>query len=179
MVEGTRVHAAVPGARDAAALAASGASWSARARAHCGERHRHDARARQRMKDGRADERALMARCSERGSVVDGNRDRDQEEREVLSVHEVLRVYEQPLNEEQAWAVCYQSCRGARAARHSTGWYRTAGPESLLLHRDGTVSTGEIRGCHVMWSFSSDLQWNLETHLDLLISDSGLFGTCK
>ncbi|XP_062855754.1 protein spire homolog 2-like [Trichomycterus rosablanca] len=91
------------------------------------------------MKDGRAGECARMARCSDRGGVaVEGNRDRDQEEhREVLSVHEVLRSYEQPLNEEQAWAVCYQCCRGAR---HHPARYRADGPESILLHRDGTVT---------------------------------------
>ncbi|XP_023588288.1 protein spire homolog 2 [Trichechus manatus latirostris] len=29
-----------------------------------------------------------------------------------LSLEEVLKAYEQPINEEQAWAVCFQCCRG-------------------------------------------------------------------
>ncbi|KAK1330594.1 hypothetical protein QTO34_010790 [Cnephaeus nilssonii] len=33
-----------------------------------------------------------------------------------LSLEEVLKAYEQPINEEQAWAVCFQGCRGLRGA---------------------------------------------------------------
>ena len=33
-----------------------------------------------------------------------------------LSLEEVLKAYEQPINEEQAWAVCFQCCRGLRGA---------------------------------------------------------------
>uniref|UniRef100_A0A8C4JUK8 KIND domain-containing protein n=1 Tax=Dromaius novaehollandiae TaxID=8790 RepID=A0A8C4JUK8_DRONO len=29
---------------------------------------------------------------------------------EALSLEEILRLYNQPINEEQAWAVCYQCC---------------------------------------------------------------------
>ncbi|XP_028842906.1 protein spire homolog 2 isoform X4 [Denticeps clupeoides] len=57
----------------------------------------------------------------------------DAEARE-LSLEEVLKSYEQPINEEQAWAVCYQSCSAkpgpGRPAKH---------PSSILLQRDGTV----------------------------------------
>ncbi|XP_060741829.1 LOW QUALITY PROTEIN: protein spire homolog 2 [Tachysurus vachellii] len=58
-------------------------------------------------------------------------------ETRVLSLEEVLRSYDQPLNEEQAWAVCYQCCRGGERYRYR---YRAKGPESILLHRDGTVT---------------------------------------
>ncbi|KAJ1190875.1 hypothetical protein NDU88_000194 [Pleurodeles waltl] len=55
---------------------------------------------------------------------------------EVLSLRDILRLYKQPINEEQAWAVCYQSCaalqRGPRA--------RLQGPADVRLCRDGTVS---------------------------------------
>ncbi|XP_076878710.1 protein spire homolog 2 isoform X2 [Brachyhypopomus gauderio] len=60
-----------------------------------------------------------------------------------LSLEEVLKSYEQPINEEQAWAVCYQCCGGLRVPReraHPGLLYRVNGPSSILLHRDGTVS---------------------------------------
>ncbi|GAB0195385.1 protein spire 2 [Grus japonensis] len=34
-----------------------------------------------------------------------------------LSLEEVLKCYEQPLNEEQAWALCFQGCRRRRRRR--------------------------------------------------------------
>uniref|UniRef100_A0A452RKK9 Spire type actin nucleation factor 2 n=1 Tax=Ursus americanus TaxID=9643 RepID=A0A452RKK9_URSAM len=54
-------------------------------------------------------------------------------------LEEVLKAYEQPINEEQAWAVCFQGCRRAagRAGR------RAAHPgtqRDILLRRDGSVS---------------------------------------
>ncbi|XP_048372194.1 protein spire homolog 2 isoform X2 [Sphaerodactylus townsendi] len=58
-----------------------------------------------------------------------------------LSVAEVLKAYEQPVNEEQAWAVCFQCCRGLRGAEK--GWGpagRIRDTADLLLHRDGSVS---------------------------------------
>ncbi|KAL6480660.1 hypothetical protein MHYP_G00116930 [Metynnis hypsauchen] len=57
---------------------------------------------------------------------------------EPLSLLEVLRSYEQPINEEQAWAVGFQSCRGLQAR----GCVRLElkGPASILLHRDGAVT---------------------------------------
>lgn len=66
---------------------------------------------------------------------------RDLSEPRELSLEEVLKSYEQPVNEEQAWAVCYQCCSGLRVprppARTAT---RVKDPSSILLHRDGTVS---------------------------------------
>uniref|UniRef100_A0A452SJD8 KIND domain-containing protein n=1 Tax=Ursus americanus TaxID=9643 RepID=A0A452SJD8_URSAM len=35
---------------------------------------------------------------------------------DALSLEEILRLYNQPINEEQAWAVCYQCCGSLRAA---------------------------------------------------------------
>ncbi|XP_053175936.1 protein spire homolog 2 [Scomber japonicus] len=66
---------------------------------------------------------------------------RDLAEPRELSLEEVLKSYEQPINEEQAWAVCYQCCRGLRVPRPPAGtssWVKD--PSSILLHRDGTVS---------------------------------------
>lgn len=55
-----------------------------------------------------------------------------------LSLEEVLESYEQPINEEQAWAVCFQCCRELRAPRPPGLLIR--GPSSIILHRDGTVT---------------------------------------
>ncbi|XP_008309606.1 protein spire homolog 2 [Cynoglossus semilaevis] len=57
-----------------------------------------------------------------------------------LSLEEVLKSYEQPINEEQAWAVCYQCCSGLRLPRPpAQAATRVKDPSSILLHRDGTV----------------------------------------
>lgn len=59
-----------------------------------------------------------------------------------LSLDRVLKSYDQPINEEQAWAVCYQCarglCQGPAGVPSSTA--RIRDPASLLLHRDGTVT---------------------------------------
>uniref|UniRef100_A0A674NQ67 KIND domain-containing protein n=1 Tax=Takifugu rubripes TaxID=31033 RepID=A0A674NQ67_TAKRU len=54
---------------------------------------------------------------------------RDLSEPRELSLEEVLESYEQSINEEQAWAVCYQCCSGLRVPRPPT-----AGVISLCLH---------------------------------------------
>lgn len=66
---------------------------------------------------------------------------RDLSEPRELSLEEVLKSYEQPINEEQAWAVCYQCCSGLRVPRPPTaGVIPVKGPSSILLRRDGTVA---------------------------------------
>lgn len=55
-----------------------------------------------------------------------------------LSLEEVLKAYEQPINEEQAWAVCFQGCRGLRDA---PGRPRLRDTADILLRRDGTVGS--------------------------------------
>ncbi|KAM6430085.1 protein spire homolog 2 isoform 3-T3 [Liasis olivaceus] len=71
---------------------------------------------------------------------------------EELSLEEVLKAYEQPVNEEQAWAVCFQCCRGLlqpdppppgaeeerRRRRGPAGRLRDTA--DLRLHKDGAVS---------------------------------------
>lgn len=58
-----------------------------------------------------------------------------------VSLEEILKLYGQPINEEQAWAVCYQCCSALRVPR-PTAWSvcLVKDPSSILLHRDGTVS---------------------------------------
>ncbi|XP_012694502.2 protein spire homolog 2 isoform X2 [Clupea harengus] len=80
---------------------------------------------------------------------------RDFAEPRELSLEEVLKSYEQPINEEQAWAVCYQCCSWLRVPRLNRAEdrpvYQVKDPSSIFLHRDGTVSL------HLeLWNSSDD-----------------------
>ncbi|XP_057684246.1 protein spire homolog 1 isoform X1 [Corythoichthys intestinalis] len=69
-----------------------------------------------------------------------------------VSLAEILALYSQPINEEQAWAVCYQCCRTLAAKRPrrkgsksggSCGGdtpRRIEGPGDVRISRDGTVT---------------------------------------
>lgn len=61
---------------------------------------------------------------------------------EALSLEEILRLYNQPINEEQAWAVCYQCCGSlrARARRGETPAARLGPAAHLRIWRDGAVT---------------------------------------
>ncbi len=78
---------------------------------------------------------------------------------ECLSLDEILRLYSQPINEEQAWAVCYQCCRtlakGHRGRRSSSAAAgassaaaptRISGPGDVMIQKDGSVRV-EHQGC--------------------------------
>ncbi|XP_068179809.1 protein spire homolog 1 isoform X2 [Antennarius striatus] len=77
---------------------------------------------------------------------------------EGLSLEDILRLYGQPINEEQAWAVCYQCCRtlarGHRGCRRSSAVdgassaapMRISGPTDVRIQRDGSVKV-DHRGC--------------------------------
>ncbi|XP_034560670.1 protein spire homolog 1 isoform X3 [Notolabrus celidotus] len=68
-----------------------------------------------------------------------------------LSLEEILSLYSQPINEEQAWAVCYQCCRtlaqtqrrkGSKSAAGASAVVyprRIEGPGDVRIWRDGTV----------------------------------------
>lgn len=68
-----------------------------------------------------------------------------------VSLEEILKLYSQPINEEQAWAVCYQCCRtlaqkhrrksSKSAGAASAGSYprKIEGPGDVIIWRDGTV----------------------------------------
>lgn len=70
---------------------------------------------------------------------------------EDLSLEEILILYSQPINEEQAWAVCYQCCRtlaqkprrqaSSKSAGSSAVDYprRIEGPGNVRIGRDGAV----------------------------------------
>ncbi|KAM6935121.1 protein spire homolog 1 [Lycodopsis pacificus] len=78
---------------------------------------------------------------------------------ESLSLEEILRLYSQPINEEQAWAVCYQCCRtlakghrsrgsssAAAGASSAAAPMRILGPEDVRIQKDGSVRV-EHRDC--------------------------------
>ncbi|XP_028940613.1 protein spire homolog 1-like [Antrostomus carolinensis] len=61
-----------------------------------------------------------------------------------VSLAEILRCFEHPISEEQAWAICFQCCRkmellaqGPYPPLHSVF---IKGPGSIFIHADGTAS---------------------------------------
>ncbi|KAI7798425.1 protein spire homolog 1 isoform X2 [Triplophysa rosa] len=68
-----------------------------------------------------------------------------------LSLEEILTLYSQPINEEQAWAVCYQCCRWLtqKQRRKEKGVSppgRIGGPEDVRIRKDGTVKLYQQSG---------------------------------
>ncbi|XP_054316244.1 protein spire homolog 1 isoform X7 [Pongo pygmaeus] len=60
---------------------------------------------------------------------------------DALSLEEILRLYNQPINEEQAWAVCYQCCASLRAAaRRRQPRHRVRSAAQIRVWRDGAVT---------------------------------------
>ncbi|XP_055075930.2 protein spire homolog 1 isoform X5 [Misgurnus anguillicaudatus] len=73
------------------------------------------------------------------------------DEDDEMSLQEILTLYSQPINEEQAWAVCYQCCRWLtqKRRRKETGVSppgRIAGPEDVRIQKDGTVKLYQQSG---------------------------------
>uniref|UniRef100_A0A3B4BGE7 KIND domain-containing protein n=1 Tax=Periophthalmus magnuspinnatus TaxID=409849 RepID=A0A3B4BGE7_9GOBI len=71
---------------------------------------------------------------------------------EELSLEEILKLYNQPINEEQAWAVCFQCCRSMakenRASRRSSTAIgassaaspgKISGPRDVMILKDGSI----------------------------------------
>ncbi|KAI5935804.1 Protein spire1 [Manis javanica] len=61
---------------------------------------------------------------------------------DALSLEEILRLYNQPINEEQAWAVCYQCCGSLRAAAagRCQPRRRLRSAAQIRVWRDGAVT---------------------------------------
>ncbi|XP_049440126.1 protein spire homolog 1 isoform X2 [Epinephelus fuscoguttatus] len=82
---------------------------------------------------------------------------------EGLSLDEILRLYGQPINEEQAWAVCYQCCRtlarahrrksssAAAGASSAAALRRISGPGDVRIQKDGSVRV-EHQSCEGKYS---------------------------
>ncbi|OCT76619.1 protein spire homolog 1 isoform X5 [Xenopus laevis] len=61
---------------------------------------------------------------------------------ECFSLEEILELYKQPINEEQAWAVCYQCCRALQEGRGvGVSGRRITGAEEIRIGKDGAVIT--------------------------------------
>ncbi|XP_058535038.1 protein spire homolog 1 isoform X1 [Ochotona princeps] len=67
---------------------------------------------------------------------------------DALSLEEILRLYNQPINEEQAWAVCYQCCASLRAAaaRRRQPRRRVRSAEQIRVWSDGAVTLAPAAG---------------------------------
>ncbi|XP_053182993.1 protein spire homolog 1-like [Scomber japonicus] len=104
-------------------------------------------------------------RCGDHGGLTDAAAatHRDEQRRhstmnptedsgaEDLSLEQILKLYSQPINEEQAWAVCYQCCRtlarghrgrrssAAAGASSSSAPSRISGPADVRIQKDGSV----------------------------------------
>ncbi|XP_041811471.1 protein spire homolog 1 isoform X2 [Chelmon rostratus] len=90
-----------------------------------------------------------------------------------VSLEDILKLYGQPINEEQAWAVCYQCCRtlaqkhrrksstsaGASAVDYPR---RIEGPRDVMIWRDGTI------GLH--FEGSTDKYGSAPTSLEIIDS---------
>ncbi|KAM5219042.1 protein spire homolog 1 isoform 2-T2 [Hipposideros larvatus] len=65
-----------------------------------------------------------------------------------LSLEEILRLYNQPINEEQAWAVCYQCCGSLRAAvaGRSQLRHRVRSAAQIRIWSDGAVTLAPAAG---------------------------------
>ncbi|XP_064266178.1 protein spire homolog 1-like isoform X3 [Passer domesticus] len=59
-----------------------------------------------------------------------------------VSLAELLRCFEHPLSEEQAWAICFQCCRKIEQLAHSPPLCSVfiKDSESIFIHADGTAS---------------------------------------
>ncbi|XP_033010752.1 protein spire homolog 1 isoform X7 [Lacerta agilis] len=66
--------------------------------------------------------------------------------RDALSLEEILRLYSQPINEEQAWAVCYQCCGSlrSRGRRGESPRRRVESPADIRIWKDGAVTLGDV-----------------------------------
>ncbi|XP_073926468.1 protein spire homolog 1 isoform X3 [Castor canadensis] len=65
---------------------------------------------------------------------------------DALSLEDILRLYNQPINEEQAWAVCYQCCGSLRAAARRQPRRRVRSAAQIRVWRDGAVTLAPAAG---------------------------------
>ncbi|XP_017652230.1 protein spire homolog 1-like, partial [Nannospalax galili] len=63
-----------------------------------------------------------------------------------LSLEQILRLYNQPINEEQAWAVCFHSCGYLRAAARRQPRRRVRSAAQIRVWRDGAVTLAPDEG---------------------------------
>uniref|UniRef100_A0A3B4TG78 Spire-type actin nucleation factor 2 n=1 Tax=Seriola dumerili TaxID=41447 RepID=A0A3B4TG78_SERDU len=90
-----------------------------------------------------------------------------------LSLEEVLKSYEQPINEEQAWAVCYQCCSGLRVPRPPFGALEhpvhRREPEASMLSCPLVQSLGVAIYQALDWGLDDSEERELSPQLERLI----------
>ncbi|XP_077983362.1 protein spire homolog 1-like isoform X2 [Glandiceps talaboti] len=72
----------------------------------------------------------------------------DMENRQSVSLLEILEAFSAPLNEEQTWSLCYQSSKFLQSSFKTSNdnFSAVTGPECLLLHKDGSCSVDTLKG---------------------------------
>ncbi|XP_059364555.1 protein spire homolog 1-like [Carassius carassius] len=80
------------------------------------------------------DDRHKLIEEEDTDDVGDARSIMDSEDEDHLSLDEILHLYKQPINEEQAWAVCYQCCRSLLEDSAASG-----GEEHVRIYKDGSV----------------------------------------
>uniref|UniRef100_A0A8C9XLW8 Spire-type actin nucleation factor 1a n=1 Tax=Sander lucioperca TaxID=283035 RepID=A0A8C9XLW8_SANLU len=101
-----------------------------------------------------------------------------------VSLEEILKLYSQPINEEQAWAVCYQCCRtlaqkSRRKSSKSSGASavdyprRIEGPGDVRIGRDGTVKL-HFEDCTGKRTMCRDLHKHLSGLSNCVIDSLGV-----
>ncbi|XP_074843585.1 protein spire homolog 1 isoform X2 [Carettochelys insculpta] len=84
---------------------------------------------------------ALPGDWPREAAAGDGSCRREDGARDALSLEEILRLYNQPINEEQAWAVCYQCCGSLRArGRRQPPAARAEAAAHIRIWKDGAVT---------------------------------------
>lgn len=101
--------------------------------------------------DGMLTSPAVLRDFASRSDLSSGDLDMDCADGAAeVSLEDILKLYSQPINEEQAWAVCYQCCRtlaqkrrrkSSKSAVGSAADYprRIEGPGDVRIGRDGAV----------------------------------------
>ncbi|RWS08449.1 protein spire 1-like protein, partial [Dinothrombium tinctorium] len=114
------------------------------------------------------------------------------DEDNCLNLVSILQAFNAPINEEQSWAICYQTIKCIQAADHKHQLCPISHPKYLFIHKDGTVHEKSIKAkdadrpiasslSAVLYSFgvtlyqaldyglSEDEERNLDPNLELLI----------
>uniref|UniRef100_A0A671RTK6 Spire-type actin nucleation factor 2 n=1 Tax=Sinocyclocheilus anshuiensis TaxID=1608454 RepID=A0A671RTK6_9TELE len=85
-----------------------------------------------------------------------------------LSLEEVLESYEQPINEEQAWAVCFQCCRKLLIGlRHRSSCTETARSPEKTIHLVQSMGAAIYRALD--WGLDDSEERELSPQLEQLI----------
>ena len=112
--------------------------------------------------------------------VVKCNLDEDQ----CLSLHDILASFQTAINEEQAWALCYQTVKCFGQHYQASQCYLITDPSHLYVHKDGfvhqkslfpkTIKSGTAEGMFPFVSFplSKLPLWHEQHEFSSVLADS-------